>query len=298
MRNKLSSYLCHMKTERGFSDGTIQAYQIDIAKGLIPFLHQKGRSQPEEVTKDDIRSYMDFLTNEKNNLAVTRARKLAAIKSFFGYLVEIEQLKTNPASSIKSPKIPQTKPTYLSDDECLCLLKLVSHKAQPKVRERDMAIIILFVHLGLRVSELTSLKLANVDLERGEIKITRKGNKEQYLHLNSEAVNALAKYLPGRSSSINGGYFVGVNGGNLNRIYIYGIVQRYLKLAGINKGKYGPHLLRHTFCTRLHQKGVDPFTIRDLAGHKSLNTTMRYIHIENKEQTDAIDKLEFGLTGI
>jgi len=72
-------------------------------------------------------------------------------------------------------------------------------------------------------------------------------------------------------------------------------IRRYLKLASINKGKYGPHVLRHTFCTRLHQKGVDPFTIKDLAGHKSLNTTMRHIRIENKEQAEAVDRLEFGI---
>ena len=72
-------------------------------------------------------------------------------------------------------------------------------------------------------------------------------------------------------------------------------MRRYLELAGIDKRKHGPHLLRHTFCTRLHQKGVGPFTIKDLAGHKSLNTTMRYIRIENKEQAEAIDRLEFDI---
>ena len=88
---------------------------------------------------------------------------------------------------------------------------------------------------------------------------------------------------------------MGTNGGKPNRGYVYGIVRRYLKLAGIDKGKRGPHILRHTFCTRLHQKGVGPFTIEDLAGHKSLNTTMRYIKIENKEQAEDVDRLEFGI---
>ena len=136
----------------------------------------------------------------------------------------------------------------------------------------------------------------NVDLERSQIKITRKGNKEQYLHLNGETVSTLARYLAKRPQAQNGRFFVGTNGGNLNRSYVYGLIRRYLKLADIEKGKRGPHILRHTFCTRLHQKGVAPFTIRDLAGHKSLNTTMRYIRIENKEQAEAVDRLEFGLS--
>ena len=157
-----------------------------------------------------------------------------------------------------------------------------------------MAIVVLFLHAGLRASELIDLKLTNVDLDRGQIKITRKGNKEQYLHLNDETVNMLVRYLATRPEAQNGRFFVGSNGDNPDRRYIYDVVRRYMKLAGIDKGKQGPHILRHTFCTRLHQKGVDPFTIKDLAGHKSLNTTMRYVKIENKEQAEAIDRLEFG----
>jgi len=168
-------------------------------------------------------------------------------------------------------------------------------EAKPRVRERDMAIAVLFLHTGLRVSELTNLKLVNVDLDRGQVKITRKGNKEQYLHLNGETVSALAEYLANRPQAQNGRFFVGTSGRNLERRYVYGLVRRYLKSAGIDKGKRGPHISRHTFCTRLHQKGVGPFTIKDLAGHKSLNTTMRYIKIENKEQAEAIDRLEFGI---
>jgi integrase/recombinase XerD len=296
MKSELNKFLCYLHIEKGFSQGTIKAYQLDIERGLIPFLRRRGKSGIGEVTKDDIRAYMDFLTNVRNNSVVTRARKLAAIKSFFNYLVENEELGANPASSIKSPKIPEREPIYLSENECLRLLESIVRRASPKVRNRDMAIIILSLHVGLRVSELTNLKLVDVDLERAQIKITRKGNKEQYLHLNSETVNAMAQYLANRPTAGNGRCFVGTNGDNLDRTHVYSIVQKYLKLAGINKGKYGPHLLRHTFCTRLHLKGVSPFTIKDLAGHKSLNTTMRYIKIENREQAEAIDRLEFGLS--
>jgi len=174
------------------------------------------------------------------------------------------------------------------------LLKTMARKAKPQVKERDMAIAVLLLHTGLRVSELTNLKLSNVDLERSQIKITRKGDKEQYLRLNGEAVSALVNYLHNRPQAQNGRFFVGTNGQNLGRTCVYEVVRRYLKLAGINKDKQGPHLLRHTFCTRLHQKGVSPFVIKELAGHKSLNTTMRYIRVENKEQAEALDKLEFG----
>ncbi len=296
MRSKLAKFLSYFHIEKGFSRGTIEAYKLDIERGLFPFLRQQGKFTVEEVTKADIRAYLNYAATARGNSNVTRARKLAAIKSFFNYLVENDGLEVNPATSISSPRIPEKEPEYLTEEECVRLLETIAGKAKPTVRERDMAIVILFLHTGLRVSELTTLKLINVDLERGQIKITRKGNKEQYLHLNGETVNMLARYLVNRLEAKNGRFFVGINGGNLHRTYLYNIVRRYLELAGISKGKRGPHILRHTFCTRLHQKGVGLFTIKDLAGHKSLNTTMRYIKIENKEQAEAIDRLEFGIS--
>jgi site-specific recombinase XerD len=296
MKSKLNRFLCYLQIEKGFSPGTIKAYQLDIERGLIPFLGRRGKSEIGEVTKDDIRAYMDFVTGVRNNSVVTRARKLAAIKSFFNYLVENEELGVNPASSIKSPKIPQKEPVYLTDQESVHLLATIAQEAKPRVRDRDLAMVVLFLHTGVRVSELTNLESPNVDLERGQIKITRKGNKQQYLHLNEETVRVLTNYVANRPQGQNGRFFVGTSGGNLSRSYVYRVVRRYLELAGIDKGKHGPHLFRHTFCTRLHRKGVGPFTIKDLAGHKSLNTTMRYITIENKEQAEAIDRLEFGLS--
>ncbi len=291
----MKEFLCYLRNEKGYSQGTIEVYELDIEKGLIPFLQQRGKFEVEKVTKTDIRAYLDYLATGKGNSAATRARKLAAIKSLFNYLVENEGLEANPAASIKSPKIPEKEPVYLTDEESIHLLRTIAQEAKPQVRERDMAIVVLFLHTGLRVSELGKLELVNVDLDRGQIKITRKGNKEQYLHLNGETAVVLVNYLASRPPARNGRLFVANNGNNLSRGYIYSIVRRYLKLAGIDKGKRGPHILRHTFCTRLHQKGVGPFTIKDLAGHKSLNTTMRYVKIENKEQAEAIDRLEFGV---
>ena len=208
--------------------------------------------------------------------------------------MENEGLETNPAASIRSPRIPEKEPEYLTEEECIRLLETIAQKGRPGVRKRDVAMVILFLDDGLRASELAKLKLVDVDLVGNQIRITRKGNKEQHLPLNGETAAALINYLANRPQAQNGRFFIETNGHNLSRRYVYGIVRRYLELAGINKDKLGPHLLRHTFCTRLHQKGVAPFTIKELAGHKSLNTTMRYIKIENREQAEAIDRLEFG----
>jgi len=173
MRSKLNKFLRYLQIEKGFSQGTIEAYRLDVERGLLPFLHQRDKFEVAVVTKADIRAYLDYVASGRGNSNATRARKLAAIKSFFNYLVENEGLEANPAASIRSPKIPEKEPEYLTDEECIHLLTTIARGAKPQVRERDMAIAVLFLHTGLRVSELTTLKLINVDLERSQIKITR-----------------------------------------------------------------------------------------------------------------------------
>jgi site-specific recombinase XerD len=294
METGLQQFIRYLRFENGYSPSTVEAYRFDLERGLIPFLYQQGKSEVEKVTRDDIRAYLDYTAVCRGNSSITRARKLAAIKSFFNYLVGNGEIEVNPAAQIRSPRIPEREPVYLTDDETICLLRTIAREAMPEVRERDTATVILFRHAGLRVSELINLELANVDLESRRIKVTRKGNKEQYLPLNRETAAALAGYLARRPQSANGTFFVQKNGRSLTRSCVYDLMCRYLELAGISKGKRGPHILRHTFCTRLHQKGVDSFTIKELAGHRHLNTTMRYVKIENKEQTEAIDRLEMG----
>ena len=195
MRSKLNRFLRYLQIERSFSQGTIKGYRLDIERGLIPFLRQRGKFEVGDVTKADIRAYLDYVASGRGNSNATRARKLAAIKSFFNYLVENEELEVNPAASIRSPRIPEKDPEYLTDEESIHLLTTIARKAKPQVRDRDLAMVVLFLHTGLRVSELGKLELFNVDLNRDQIKITRKGNKEQYLHLNGETVNMLARYL-------------------------------------------------------------------------------------------------------
>ena len=293
MEHELNGFLHNLQAQ-GYSPGTIDAYRSDLERGLFVFLRKLGICDLASVNTDDIRNYSYFLTLTKHNSNFTRKRKLASLKSFFNYLVETKVLKMNVAATIKSPKLPDKKPAYLTEAECHRLLQAVVQNAKPKFKERDLAMIILFLHTGMRVSELINLKLENVDFESALVKVVRKGKKEQHIHLNSEAVYALQKYLVTRQSP-DGCLFVNSNGQKLSRSSIYGRVKRYLLATGITKSKWGPHVLRHTFCTRLHQKGVDPLVLKELAGHRSLNTTMRYVSIEDKEQAEAVDRLELGI---
>jgi site-specific recombinase XerD len=278
----------------GYSRGTIDAYRNDLVRGFFVFLNERGISEPESVTTDDIREYSYFLVLHKHNSNFTRKRKLASIKTFFKYLVEIDAIKVNPADTIRSPRLPDRKPAYLTEVECYRLMRAVTGNGKNGCKEQDTAMILLFLHTGIRVSELINLTIEDINLEAAKVIVTRKGGKEQYLHLNSEIVEALSKYLSVRQSQSNR-LFSSASGQKLNRSSLYNKIRRYLSEAGIKKSKRGPHILRHTFCTRLHQKGVDPLVLKELAGHRSLNTTMKYVSIENAEQTEAIDKLKFSI---
>ena len=292
LKNKINSFINYLNVERGYSPRTVDEYRLDLESSLGPFLGKLGVLNVKHVTKDGVQRYLDYLAKERGNCAATRARKLASAKAYFNYLVETGVLKENPALSIRSPKIENKQPDYLTDLEINRLLDAVKHRAKPEILQRDLAMIIILLHTGLRVSELTGLKLVDIDLGTKQLKILRKGRKEQYVPLNSEAVRVLGKYLSQREQQCQTDRcFVDLKGNSLSRVSIYNIVRRYFNLAGINKDKKGPHVLRHTFCTRLHRKGVDPFIIKELAGHKNLSTTMRYVSIEDKQQAHAVEKL-------
>lgn len=116
MKDRIDRFLRYLRIEKGSSVTTVEAYRLDIERGLTPFLHQRDKFEIEEVTKDDVRAYLDYAATTKGNSSTTRARKLAAIKSFFNYLVENDGLEANPAALIRSPRIPNKEPVYLSDE--------------------------------------------------------------------------------------------------------------------------------------------------------------------------------------
>jgi len=293
LKNEISSFINYLNVEKGYSPRTVDEYRLDVESSLVPFLGKLGVLNAKRVTKSIIQRYLDYLAKERGNCSATRARKLASVKAYFNYLVETGVLKENPARSISSPKIENKQPDYLTDLEINRLLDLdtVKHRAKPEMIQRDMAMIIILLHTGLRVSELTGLKLVDIDVGTKQLKVLRKGRKEQYVPLNSEAVKVLEVYLSQREQCQTDRCFVDLKGNSLSRVSIYNIIRRYFNLADIKKDKKGPHVLRHTFCTRLHRKGVDPFIIKELAGHKNLSTTMRYVSIEDKQHAHAVEKL-------
>lgn len=259
------------------------------------YLENQGlESQINLVKKEHIYSYLSYLSHstldKKAITVVSRARKLSSIKSFFAYLHKQEFIEKNPAIYIDLPTLPQKEPDYLTEYEYRRLLRAIRQNATPFFLKRDLAIFVMFLTTGIRVSELVNLKLKDVNIRSSFIRVTRKRNKQQTIPLNSDCLESLQDYLAKRGSQ-ESSLFLSKRKSGLRSNSIYCLVKKYLNLAGISKSSSGAHLLRHTCFTSLLANGVNPVIIQELAGHTSFDTTRRYLHLNNTQVRDAVNKL-------
>ena len=218
----------------------------------------------------------------------TRARKCAAILSFFNYLcVHARQLETDPTQALNNPKLRKTLPRYLSLSESLQLLEAVSGPNEI----RDYCILTLFLNCGLRVGELVGLNVQNV--RDDTLRVLGKGNKERQLYLNEACLSALAEYLairpqPKDDPRHKDALFVSRNKTRLTTRAVENIVQKAVTQAGLDPS-YSPHKLRHTAATLMLNNGVDIRTLQDVLGHENLGTTQIYTHISDANMKMAVD---------
>lgn len=218
----------------------------------------------------------------------TRARKCAAIRSFFNYLcVHARQLETDPTQALNNPKLRKTLPRYLSLSESLQLLEAVSGPNEI----RDYCILTLFLNCGLRVGELVGLNVQNV--RDDTLRVLGKGNKERQLYLNEACLSALAEYLairpqPKDDPRHKDALFVSRNKTRLTTLAVENIVQKAVTQAGLDPS-YSPHKLRHTAATLMLNNGVDIRTLQDVLGHENLGTTQIYTHISDANMKMAVD---------
>lgn len=290
MNNLITQFLHYLEVERAFSPRTISAYQNDLDMFVV-FLESTGKTDIAAISKEDVRHFLS--ERAKTNGAVTRARKLSSIKSFFKYLGREGINAANPVSDIEAPKLPEKEPTYLTEAEYRSLIAAVKREATPFYLSRDLAVIVLLLGTGIRLSELVGLTLDRVNLERSgkSITVKGKGNKERIIPLTSEVVNVLEQYLKSRPDVPSNHLFISRLGDKLHARSVYGLVKKYLKATGIKKNKVAVHSLRHTFGTSLMNNGVNIVVIQELLGHKKLETTRRYLHINNVDLRNAVDSL-------
>ena len=295
MQIAITKFQDYITVQKGFSPRTVDAYVSDLSKFSDYLAIREFPSQIQEIEEEHIVSYLAFLShpddNKKPNLATSRARKLASIRSFFNFLRKRHYIDTSPAIDIDIPKLPQKEPDYLTVTEYQHLLSTISEVASPFFKLRDICIFSLFLSTGIRVSELVNLTLSDIDLEYKRIKIHRKGNKEQTIPLNDEITELIRAYLTNRPQTQKSQLFISKKGNGVRANTVYCLVKKYLKLAKIEKNKQGPHILRHSCLSTLLANGVNPVIIQQLAGHRSFDTTRRYLHLNNSQIRDAVQTI-------
>ena len=219
---------------------------------------------------------------------LTIGRKLAAVRSYCGWLCRMGTLQNNPARAIRNPKAPQNLPRFLSEPEIKSLLE---SPADTELGRRDRAILELLYATGLRAAELTGLNTNNIDLDQRTVQVLGKGRKERLVPFGSHAADAIRNYLEIRNSWSNrsDALFLSPNGKRLSTDGLRKLLVEHLKNAAINKPAT-PHAIRHSFATHLLNAGADLRTIQELLGHASLGTTQRYTHVSTKQLKAVYDK--------
>ena len=275
--NYIKLFLDYLSIERGLSPNTIQSYRRDLEK-LQYFLREKYSI--EKACEKDIAEFIKYL-GKLNLSSRSIARCLSAIKSFYKFLILEGVIKVNPTSNFSSPKIWLSLPRYLSFEEVEKLLSLPDESSE--IGLRDKAILETMYATGLRVSELITLKLENLNLEHGYLKCAGKGGKERIVPLGEIANQKIKSYLKfSRDKLLKGEksefLFVNYRGKKLTRQGLWKIIKSYATKIGL-RSKITPHILRHSFATHLLEKGADLRSVQLMLGHSQITTTQIYTHI-------------------
>lgn len=278
---------------KGYSANTIDGYQRDLAEFTETL--EKGVG-PEDIVTDDVRSYVISLHGK--NSASTVARKLSALRTFFRLMVQQKIIVKDPMAGIYAPKMGTAIPVFLTVDETFALLEEPSEKDTYQLR--DIALLELLYSTGLRVSELVSRNLIDLDFTEEVLRVSGKGRKERLVPVGKPALEALQKWLPLRSHLIRAraergkgvekdAMFLNGRGGRLSVRSVERIVKQYGERAGILQ-VVTPHALRHSFATHLLEMGADLRAVQELLGHVSLSTTQRYTHLTLDHLSAVYDK--------
>jgi integrase/recombinase XerC len=262
-------FLRYLAVERGASAHTIRSYRTDLAQ-FRSFLDRQGVPSLTEVDARTIRGYLAWL-HGRGLGRVSIARKLAAVRSCFKFLVRRGIVTRNPGREVRGPRLPRKLASFLPIDETEALLE------PPAPRARDRAVLELLYASGLRVSELAGLDLEDVDRGAGTVRVMGKGRKERIVPFGEAAARALDLLLAERGSA-PGPLFTNARGRRLSVRSLHAIVRRRARDTGIPR-RVSPHTLRHTFATHMLDAGADLRVIQDLLGHSRLSTTQRYTHV-------------------
>ena len=277
--NEIDQFIDTIWAEKGLSKLTLEAYHQDL-KLFATWLNSEN-IRIKDASQISVLKYLAFRV-EHQSTARTNARLLSTLKQFYRYLVRTGQRQDNPTDLISAPKINKLLPGSLSESEMENLLQAPDIKTDYGMRDRCM--LELMYASGLRVSELVSLEMNQLNYNLGLVRLTGKGNKERVIPVGEEALYWINKYVNQsrptllREHMLTDAMFISSRGKGISRQAFWQHIKKYLTIAGI-KTSYSPHSLRHAFATHLLNHGADLRTVQMLLGHSDISTTQIYTHI-------------------
>lgn len=310
----LKDFLVYLTTIKGKSIRTRKEYEYDITLFLrflksveddIDVKQLDGINIKDltidfiqDISLEDIYLFLEYCEIQRHNSAASRARKAATIKSFFKYLKGKRRLLDyNPAEELETPKIGKKKPIYMNQEDAEIFLKGIKRTNH---YYRNYAMVMFFLNLGLRVSELCSLNLTSI--QDNVLYVVGKGDKERTVFLNKVCIRSLEIYKQKerqyiQNASTNEALFLSQKGTRLTRQTVAKIVKQINADSGLNKEKLTPHKLRHTSATIMYKNGADIRSLQHILGHTSVSTTQIYTHVEDKEIQQVIENNPFNHLG-
>jgi site-specific recombinase XerD len=299
MRQELADFLDYCRIERRLAPLTCSAYERDVGT-CIAFLEREGLVTVGEVRPMHLRR---FLADEAIRRPATssQARTVAALKCFFRFLLENEQIERDPALVLRTPKKREALPDVLDRRELARLLDATERddiwkRHHEGKRKRDRLLLALFAYAGLRRSELLGLDWQDVDLERRLVKVRRaKGGRQRIVPIHPALETLFVDYLRVRAGDPEPALFVGVQGKRLSQTILTQTFLRYARAAGVTERKrVTPHTLRHVFASELLRAGANLRQIQELLGHKHLDSTQRYTRVTAHELRGAVKRLQWA----
>ncbi|MGM5470389.1 site-specific tyrosine recombinase XerD [Flavobacteriaceae bacterium LMO-SS05] len=290
-QHALKDYKHYLKIERGLSKNSITNYEFDINK-LIRYLEaHEIKTTPIDISIDDVQPFIYEISKVLNPRS--QSRLISGLRSFFSYLIFEDYRKTNPMDHIESPKIGRKLPDTLNIEDIDNLIAAID-LSKPE-GERNRAILETLYSCGLRVSELTNLKISDLFFEEGFIKVTGKGDKQRFVPIGTSTQKYIDIYRKEVRSHVlivpefKDTLFLNRRGKQLTRAMIFTIIKQLAEKISLHK-TISPHTLRHSFATHLLENGADLRSIQLMLGHESITTTEIYIHVDRTHLKDVLEK--------
>lgn len=277
----LRLFFRYMLVYRGLVDKETEFDKIEISFIDLDFI--------KNIKISDAYAFLSYCRNERGNDNAAISRKVSTLRAFFKYLcVKMKQIPENPMEELESPKLKKSLPKYLTLDESVQLLESIGGRD----KERDYAIITLFLNCGLRLSELCSLNYTDIKSD-GTLTVTGKGNKERTIYLNEMCIDAVKDYMkvrPVDGVKDKNALFLSGRKNRISPKTVQHLVEKYIEKSGLGDRGFSTHKLRHTAATLMYQKGgVDVLLIKDILGHENLATTEIYTHIVDSQLKNAVE---------